>query len=170
VRPTSSRVRESLFSIIGQDLSGWSVLDLFAGAGTLGVEAASRGASSLVFVEQDRAHARTTSSNAALLAEVADVSVLVMSADRAIRLLARQGSRFDLVFLDPPYGKELAKETLEQLALLSSELLDPDARVVVETDEKEPLPDVAGSLVKEERERLYGTTRLTFYREERAAA
>jgi 16S rRNA (guanine(966)-N(2))-methyltransferase RsmD len=170
IRPTRARVRESLFSILGQDLSGYAVLDLFAGAGTFGVEAASRGASSIVFVEQDRRHARTTAENAVLAEELAEVSVLVMSADRALQKLAREGRRFDLVFLDPPYGVDLARTTLEQVADLGGHLLSAQARVVIESDEREELPATAGALVRDVRERCYGTTRLSFYQEEGAAS
>jgi 16S rRNA G966 N2-methylase RsmD len=109
-------------------------------------------------------------SNAALLKGLAEVSLLVMSAERALGLLERQGRRFDLVFLDPPYGQDLARTTLEQLALHADSLLGGSGRVVVETQQTESLPDAAGSLVKDGRDRLYGTTRLTFYREKGAAA
>lgn len=170
VRPTSSRVRESLFSILGQDLTGRRVLDLFAGAGTLGVEAASRGAARITFVEKDRVHARSIEDNATLLLDVAEHQVLVMDAARALRMLERNGQRFDLVFLDPPYGKGLAQATLEQLAAASPALLEERAQVVVETDGSEELPESTGTLVLEGRERTYGSTRLTIYREERAAA
>jgi 16S rRNA (guanine966-N2)-methyltransferase len=170
VRPTSARVRESLFSILGQDLSGYAVLDLFAGAGTFGVEAASRGASSVVFVEQDRHHARTTAENAGLAEELAEVSVLVMSAERALQKLAREGHRFDLVFLDPPYGVDLARTTLERVADLGEQVLAAQARVVIESDEREELPATAGALLRDSRERCYGTTRLSFYQEEGVAS
>ncbi len=170
VRPTGARVRESLFSILGQDLSGLRVLDLFAGTGTLGVEAGSRGASTVTFVEKDRAHAATVTANATLLEGLSEVSVLVMSAERALRLLERQGDRFDLVFLDPPYGVGLAQVTLDQIAASAEVILGENGQVVVETDVSDALPETVGCLVREGRERNYGSTRLTFYREDEAAA
>ena len=170
MRPTSSRVRESIFSILGQDLSGVRVLDLFAGAGTLGVEAVSRGAVSVTFVEEDRQHARAINENAELLKELAEVQVLTMDAARAIRLLARNADPFDLVFVDPPYGRGLALTTLEQLAEANAEVLEPDAMLVIETETDANLPPMAGSLVLDGKERIYGSTKLTFYREERSAA
>jgi 16S rRNA (guanine966-N2)-methyltransferase len=170
VRPTGARVRESLFSILGQDLSGLRVLDLFAGTGTLGVEAGSRGAVAVTFVEKDRVHAATVTANAVLLEGLAEVSVLVMSAERALRLLERQGGCFDVVFMDPPYGRGLAEATLHQIAAQAAGILDDAGRIVVETDTKDALPDSAGSLVKDGRDRIYGSTRLTFYREGEVAA
>ena len=170
VRPTGARVRESLFSILGQDLSGLRVLDLFAGNGTLGVEAGSRGASTVTFVEKDRAHAATVAANATLLEGLSEVSVLVMTAERALRLLERQGDRFDLVFLDPPYGVGLAQVTLDQIAGRAEAILGEEGQVVVETDVSDTLPETVGSLVQDGRERRYGSTRLTFYREHEAAA
>lgn len=169
VRPTGARVRESLFSILGQDLSGLRVLDLFAGTGALGIEAGSRGASKVTFVENDRAHAATVTANATLLAGLSEVSVLVMSAERALRMVERQGDRFDLVFLDPPYGVGLAQVTLDQVAAKAEAILGEEGQVVVETDESDLLPETAGCLVRHGRERNYGSTRLTFYREREAA-
>lgn len=170
VRPTGARVRESLFSILGQDLSGLRVLDLFAGAGTLGVEAGSRGAATVTFVEKDRRHAATVSTNATLLEGLSEVSVLVMTAERALGLLERQGDRFDLVFLDPPYGAGLAQVTLDQISARAEAILGKEGQVVVETDVSDALPETVGCLVQDGRQRNYGSTRLTFYREHEAAA
>jgi len=163
-------VRESLFSILGQDLSGLRVLDLFAGAGTLGVEAGSRGAATVTFVEKDRRHAATVSTNATLLEGLSEVSVLVMTAERALGLLERQGDRFDLVFLDPPYGAGLAQVTLDQISARAEAILGKEGQVVVETDVSDALPETVGCLVQDGRQRNYGSTRLTFYREHEAAA
>ena len=159
-----------MFSILGQDLSGVRVLDLFAGAGTLGVEAASRGAVAVTFVEKDRLHAQAITKNVELLSDLAEVRVLTMDAARALRLLARDSDSFDLVFVDPPYGRGLALSILEKLAETHAEVLEPDATLVLETEADAVLPDSAGSLVLDGKERIYGSTKLTFYREERPAA
>jgi 16S rRNA (guanine966-N2)-methyltransferase len=104
VRPTRDQVREALFSVLGQEVEGARVLDLFAGTGALGLEALSRGAESAVFVERDR-------KTAAALAEtietfgVRDIaSVVNLDAFDAVKKFARASTRFEIVFLDPPYA------------------------------------------------------------------
>jgi len=160
VRPTSSRVRESLFSILGGAVDG-DVLDLYAGAGTLGIEAASRGARRVVFVESDPAHVALLRRNAELLAGVAEADILRMDARRAPRRLLGRGERFDVVFLDPPYSRGLALETLQ--ALGTHEVLGDDAVVVVESSSADTLPADVGALHRDD-ERRYGGTTLSFYR------
>jgi 16S rRNA (guanine966-N2)-methyltransferase len=162
VRPTAARVREALFSILGQDLSGDRVLDLFAGAGSLGIEAASRGAKRVVFVEQSRAHARVLAANVALLDGIAEVVVRTADARRVLRGLAAAGERFDLVLLDPPYGKGLATEALTALEAVADQLLGQDTVVVVETDGRDALPERIGALVRSG-PRRYGDTELWLY-------
>lgn len=164
IRPTAARVRESLFSIIGQNLSGLRVLDLFAGAGTLGIEAASRGAQQVVFVEKNRRHAKIVGENLDLLEGLAEVDILVMPADRALDTLAGRGDSFDLVFVDPPYDGKLAEQVLEALGGKHAAVVAEDGIVVVESASDEPLVDVTGSLQLDGRRRDYGSTRLSFYR------
>ena len=170
VRPTSSRVRESLFSILGQDLSALHVLDLFAGVGTLGLEAGSRGAASVTFVEKDRRHAEWIERNSSMLDDEVECRVMRMDVGRGLRLLQGQGDRFDLVFLDPPYEQGLALQTLERLAEPLEPVLGDGARVVVETAHRETLPLAMGRLVLDGKERTYGSTKLTLYRQEEAVA
>ncbi len=162
VRPTSSRVRESIFSILGHDLGGLRVLDLCAGAGTLGIEAASRGARSVVFVEQSRAHARVLQKNVALLDGLAEHRVLQADAARAPQLLAGEGA-FDLVFVDAPYAGDVAGRVVAALGAADDALLDADVTVAVETDASAELPDPAGALHVADR-RTWGRTSLTLYR------
>ena len=111
LRPTPDRVRETLFNWLGQDLSGLACLDLFAGSGALGFEAASRGAVRVVMVEQDRtAVAELNRSRAALGAE----QVLIVAGD-ANALLAREKECFDVVFLDPPFRQNAVPDLLAKL-------------------------------------------------------
>ncbi|MEI7444160.1 MAG: 16S rRNA (guanine(966)-N(2))-methyltransferase RsmD [Burkholderiales bacterium] len=126
LRPTPDRVRETLFNWLGQRLDGWSCLDLYAGTGALGFEAASRGAARVVCVERDaRAVAALRDAKAKLSAD----AVEVVQGD-AFAWLAQSRDRFDLVFLDPPFdGAELAR-VLPRLAAV----LAPDAAVYVEAD------------------------------------
>ncbi|MFN3616446.1 MAG: 16S rRNA (guanine(966)-N(2))-methyltransferase RsmD [Aquabacterium sp.] len=105
LRPTSSRVRETLFNWLGQDLSGWRVLDAFAGSGALGLEAASRGAQAVVLLER---HPELARSLQATVRKLKAAQVTVHATD-ALAWMARPQPReaFDLVFLDPPFGQDL---------------------------------------------------------------
>jgi len=168
VRPTTGRVREAVFSILGQHLDGWRVLDLCAGAGTLGIEAASRGASEVVFVERARDHLRILRDNAALLRDVAEVEIKPTDALRAVAGLVRQGRTFDLVLLDPPYGKGLAASLVEAIGTADG-LLSDGAVVVAETGPREVLPETVGALVRGAA-REYGDTSVWIYRRDAGEA
>jgi len=111
LRPTPDRVRETLFNWLGQDLPGWTCLDLFVGSGALGFEAASRGAGRVVMVERDLKAVGALEKNRALLG--AD-RVDILRAD-ALSWLANNRERFDLVFVDPPFGSGLAGAVLADL-------------------------------------------------------
>ncbi|MCU0803845.1 MAG: 16S rRNA (guanine(966)-N(2))-methyltransferase RsmD [Burkholderiales bacterium] len=126
LRPTPDRVRETLFNWLGQDLTGCACLDLFAGSGALGLEAASRGAREVTLVERSRKACAALEKSAEALGERA-VRVVC---DDALEFAARSGGRFDVVFVDPPYGSGLAERAL---ALLPP-LLAPGARVYFESD------------------------------------
>ena len=165
VRPTAARVREALFSVLGQRLDGLSVLDLFAGAGTLGIEAVSRGADRVVFVDRDRASARLLKENAELVCGLAEVEILTMDVHRALGLLARRGDRFDLVFLDPPYRTTDALRTVEELGRSPATLIAEGGRVVAETDVEDEVAPSLGELVEVQR-RVYGQTAITLYAKE----
>ena len=134
-RPTSDRVREALFSVLGESVHGARVLDLFAGSGALGIEALSRGAAAAVFV--DRAQPAISAIRANLEALGIDADVRRMQARTALRTATDRGEAYDLVFLDPPYRRaaELGRELSEALPAV----LAPGARVVSESDRREPL-------------------------------
>ena len=137
VRPTSDRVRESLFSRLG-DLSGESVLDLFAGTGALGIEAISRGAECLVSVDHSRKAIAAMEQTFEQFGLASEARTLHLTALAAIRRLSGEGQLFSLVFLDPPYAEGSALE--EALAALrDSGLLAPGAILVVETPRRNPL-------------------------------
>jgi 16S rRNA (guanine966-N2)-methyltransferase len=160
VRPTSDRVRESLFSVLGS-VDGLRVLDLFAGTGALGLEAISRGAKQVVFVERSRRVSRALRArfDALGIEEPGVVRILALDAKRAIRRLVKDGGDgFDLVFLDPPYEDGDRVGTLT--ALFSAGILKQHARVVVEGPKRHPLPALVGVRVLDERD--YGDTKLTW--------
>lgn len=112
LRPTPDRVRETLFNWLGQDLPGWVCLDLFAGSGALGFEAASRGASRVVMVERERAAVEALQANRVLLKAQA---VEIERAD-SLAWLAANHTGFDLVFVDPPFDSGLAESVLAGLS------------------------------------------------------
>ena len=124
LRPTPDRVRETLFNWLGQDLTGQDCLDLYAGSGALGFEAASRGARRVVMVERDAVSLRALQANAAALAAGA---VEVVRAD-AIEFLRQHRGRYDVVFLDPPF----ADDCWPQLLALLPRCLKPGALVYCE--------------------------------------
>ena len=125
LRPTPDRVRETLFNWLGQDLSGLSCLDLFAGSGALGFEALSRGAASVVMVERDPAALRALRENARKL----DAASLTVVRGDALEFAGQTRARFDVVFVDPPYRLELQAAALSVVR----GLLTPRGRVYVES-------------------------------------
>jgi len=112
LRPTPDRVRETVFNWLGQDLPGWTCLDLFAGSGALGFEAASRGAGRVVMIERERAALDALEKNRAVLGAQ---QVDVLRTD-ALAWLAHNREPFDLVFVDPPFDSGLAEKVLATLA------------------------------------------------------
>jgi 16S rRNA (guanine966-N2)-methyltransferase len=157
-RPTSDRVREGLFAMLG-DVQGASVLDLFAGSGALGVEALSRGASSVVFVERDAPAVSALKDNlAALGIEPIEAEVRRTDALRALRSARTREETYDLVFIDPPYGQ--AHDWGPELSMVLPSLLRTGARVVVESDRRTPLE--LGMEVGQERR--YGDTSIRIHR------
>jgi len=160
VRPTSDRVRESLFNVLG-DLEGSTVLDAFAGSGALGIEALSRGAARVVFLERARASASALRTSLHQLGlDPTEATLIVGDALRSLRRLARDGTRFDLVLLDPPYASDLLARTLA--ALVELDLLAAHATLVAEAPKRHPLPPVVDLEAFDERH--YGDTRLLFFR------
>jgi len=153
-RPTSDRVRENVFNILGA-VDGAVVLDLYAGSGAMGLEALSRGAARVVFVERDRDAVRAIERNLDKLRLSA--TVLRQEAVTALAAEAASGRKYDLVLVDPPY--EMYSDIEPQLARYLPALLADDGVVVVETDARlEP------SLPFEQRtSRKYGAARITVY-------
>jgi len=155
VRPTPGRVKESLFSILMHRLDGARVLDLFAGTGAIGFEAASRGASSVTAVESQREIANAIEEAAKDLGVGEVVKVFQAPAERA---LYRLEGPFDIVYLDPPYGDPVPLQLLRLMR--ERNLLAPDALVVYEHAAKRILPDIPG--FRSVREEVYGDVALAF--------
>jgi 16S rRNA (guanine966-N2)-methyltransferase len=154
-RPTSDRVREAVFSIVGS-VEGASVLDLFAGSGAMGLEALSRGAASCVFVERDRAAARVIEANLEKL-RLTGAVVVTGDAAAALREERDRGRRYDLVLVDPSYDEWDRHEP--RLAELIPAVLGDSGLVVVETSARvEPELPLAPVTT-----RRYGSARITVY-------
>jgi 16S rRNA (guanine(966)-N(2))-methyltransferase RsmD len=161
-RPTADRVRVTLFDVLGPTIAGTRVLDLYAGTGAVGIEALSRGASRVVFVERDPAAVRALRQNLqALAASRAGARVLAGDVLHALPELGSQEGAFDVVFIDPPYATTLAGRTLQALA--AAGVCRDGTEVVVQHSTRTVLPDVAG-LVAHRRQRQFGDTALTFLR------
>jgi 16S rRNA (guanine966-N2)-methyltransferase len=145
----------------GPRLPGARLLDLFAGAGGVGLEALSRGAAHVTFVERDARAVAALRANIAALGVGARARVLADDVRRALERLAREDARFDLVFLDPPYESDLDARALA--ALGAGALLAADVAVVAQHFTKRPPPAAAGVL-RAVRTRRFGETTLTFFR------
>jgi pantetheine-phosphate adenylyltransferase len=155
-RPSSDRVRVALFARLG-DLAGARVLDLYAGTGTLGIEALSRGAASAVFCERAPRSLAVLRENVQALGLEAQSRILAGDAVRSLVRLGREGARFELVLLDPPYAAGEAGRALA--ALVAAGVLAPGATVVVESGRRHPLPAVEGLAALDERR--YGDSLIT---------
>ncbi len=149
-RPTSDRVRENAFNLIGP-VDDASVLDLFAGSGAMGLEALSRGATRATFVESDRDACRVINANLDKL----DLRGTVLCAD-VLRTVTKERSRYDLVLCDPPYDFDA-----NRLAPHLAKLVTPDGLVVWETSSRLDAPEVPGLM--ERTSRTYGSARLTLF-------
>jgi 16S rRNA (guanine966-N2)-methyltransferase len=156
-RPTADRVREAAFNLLGPGAAeDANVLDLFAGSGAMGLEALSRGAAHATFVESDREACRTINRNLEKLG-LDNATVLCQDALTALRADARQGTRYDLVLLDPPYRRfsSLQNAMIRRLP----EILAPGGMLLVETAANEE-PDLP---LTKRTTRRYGAARLTLF-------
>lgn len=159
VRPTTDRVREAVFSILGSDVEGRVALDLFAGTGAMAIESLSRGAAGAVLVESSPVALEALRANLAAL-EAEGAVCLPLDYREAVRRLSAKKRTFDLVFLDPPYGKGLVGRAA---ALLSrAGILAPGAVVVAERASRDPGETLPAGW-RERADRRYGDTRITLY-------
>lgn len=162
-RPTSDKVKESLFNSLGQFFDGGNVLDLYAGSGALGIEAVSRGYDHASLVDINHAACSIIKKNVALTKEENRFEIYNMRSSVALKLFAENGQSFDLVFLDPPYAKEKIAKDMQQMNKLG--LLNDGAIIVAETDDHTELGSIEGfSLVKEHH---LGKTIVRIYRKDK---
>jgi len=157
-RPTADRVKENLFNILAPHVAGAKFLDLFCGSGAIGIEALSRGAEEAVFADssKDAIDALTANLTRAKLAG----RIMPMCALKAISALGKEGRGFDIIFLDPPYGKGLMGRALD--TLIKTSLLSPAGILVAECHVDEGVLEAEPLILQDTR--IYGQTRLLFYR------
>ena len=160
IRPTSNKVREALFSILSAKIPGSAILDLFAGSGSMGLEAISRGAEKAVFVDNNTGSISAIKKNLKDLGVSADVKVMQLGVVQAVKKLCGQ-EKFDIVFMDPPYFKGWIKKIL--LNLSQYDILKHPALLICEHHKKEELPQQDGPFFRFKESR-YGDTVLSFYK------
>jgi 16S rRNA (guanine966-N2)-methyltransferase len=163
-RPTSDRVREALFSILG-DIAGRRVLDLYAGTGALGIEALSRGAVHATFVEHARPAVRALRQNIAALSLQAEANILSIRVERALSTMPWGPEAFHVVFMDPPYAEVKGGVLSRALAMAIEHGLcrsiHPHGDVVLEHASSDASPALPGLQLRDTR--TYGDTALSFY-------
>lgn len=159
IRPTSDRVREAIFDILGPAWTFQRVLDLFAGTGSLGIEALSRGAEEAVFVEQGKGALTVLKGNLKALGLKSRAWVLPLIAKRGIAVLGERGEVFDLIFMDPPYGKDVVGKTLEEI--VRGGILAPAGIIVAEHATRDRILPPLGLTLSQQRR--YGDTTVSFF-------
>ena len=161
IRPTSGRVKEALFSILGTRMIGASLLDLFAGTGAVGLEALSRGARQVVFVEQRAPSLRLLRENIKRCGSPPEATVIARDVWHFLRLpQGNSGTPFDILFADPPYQSGNIEELLSLVSQHGT--LAPDGVLIVEHPSSAGLPSQVGRLLRF-REAQYGDSALTFF-------
>jgi 16S rRNA (guanine(966)-N(2))-methyltransferase RsmD len=159
VRPTADRVKESIFNILGNQWENTNVLDLFAGTGNLGLEAISRGARHVCFVEKSRASLKILRENVSSCGFASRATILGMEVRRALNLLGRRRESFRVIFADPPYGRGWVEKILREILIQG--VLSPEGVIVMEHASHEPLARDLEALTLLER-KTYGETVVSF--------
>ena len=136
-RPTTDRIKETLFNMLSNDIPGCRFLDVFSGSGAIGIEALSRGADMAVFVENSRKAVECINKNLAFTKLADRAQVLSADAVQAVGMLGRQGKAFDVIFMDPPYGKDYEYDVLN--ALSHSDIIDKYTIIIIEEALNVPL-------------------------------
>jgi len=164
IRPTSSKVREAIFNILGQDMTGITVIDLFAGTGILGLEALSRGAEAAVFIDKSDQSIKVINKNLIICGydDICRVYKRDIKKETLFESLTIEAG-IDLVFIDPPYGKGIIPPVLMMLS--GSGVLSEHAFVVTESSKNDPLPERSGTLLIADT-RIYGETKIDIFKRE----
>ena len=162
-RPTTDRIKETLFNVIGNNLYGVVFLDLFSGSGAIGIEALSRGVKESYFVEENKKAIECIKQNLKHTKLEENAIVLQQDVNVAIDTLLKKQVRFDVIFMDPPYGKELEKNVLLQLNQ-GHENLDDEVMIIVESDLQTDFSYLEETIFEIYKEKRYKTNKHTFIR------
>jgi 16S rRNA (guanine966-N2)-methyltransferase len=159
-RPTTDKVKEAIFNIIGPYFEGGTGLDLFAGSGGLGIEALSRGAEKVIFVDRDGKAIQTIHENVKMCELEDNAEIFRNDAERALKAIIKREIAFQFVFLDPPYKKQQLLKLLEWID--AEQLLVPDGTIICEHSSDIQLPENVGRLGVRKHEK-YGIIAITIY-------
>lgn len=159
-RPTSDKIKGSIFNMIGPYFEDEKVLDLYSGSGNLAIEAISRGCNKAYCFDNHFKAIKVIQENISLTKQADLFVVKKMDADRGLEWLHDNAQIFDLIFLDPPYAKQTIGAQLEKIVELK--LLAPFGKIICETDKMVDLPDRVHQLVSQKTQ-TYGTTKVTIY-------
>ncbi|MCR5539010.1 MAG: 16S rRNA (guanine(966)-N(2))-methyltransferase RsmD [Lachnospiraceae bacterium] len=160
VRPTTDKIKETLFNMLNIHIPGARFLDIFAGSGGIGIEALSRGAKECVFIERDRRCHAIILGNLQHCHMEEDAELLKTDFMAGLRELDRRGEPFDIIFMDPPYQHDLEQKALEFLD--GSSLIGPDTIVVAECSISTVIDDSAFSRLQVDREKIYKSNKHVF--------
>lgn len=159
-RPTTDRIKETLFNMINPYISGATFLDLFSGSGAIGIEALSRGAKKAWFVESQKKPMECIKRNLVHTKLNDKAEVMLVDAVTAIRQLDSKGIVFDYIHMDPPYGKELEKQVLIELA--KTNLVDENTEIIIESDLDTKFDYVEEIGFHVQKEKIYKTNKHVF--------
>jgi 16S rRNA (guanine(966)-N(2))-methyltransferase RsmD len=162
IRPTSDKLKETIFNILSDSVTGSTFLDGFAGIGGIGIEALSRGASLVVFTDQSHKACKWIRENLQSLGVQEGYKILEMDLARALDICQSGGLRFDIAFVDPPWDRDdLYEKALRKFS--QTGLLAAGGVLIAEHSKRKPLPDTAGSLQRV-RSLIQGDSALSFYK------
>ncbi len=159
-RPTTDRVKETLFNIINNDIPGAVFLDLFSGSGAIGIEALSRGAKKAYFVENNREAVCCIRENLDFTRLAEDAYVMTENVENALKKLDRENIQFDFIFMDPPYNRLYEKQVL--IFLAKSDLINRKSQIIVEASLETDFSYVSELHMKIVREKRYKTNKHVF--------
>ncbi|ABR48919.1 putative methyltransferase [Alkaliphilus metalliredigens QYMF] len=159
-RPTADRIKESLFNIIQNDILHSTVIDLFSGAGSLGIEALSRGANQAYFIDQSKNSVQAIKENLVRTKLIDLAEIIHSDVQRGMTQLKERRYHADIIFMDPPYGKDLIVPTIA--GIVQNSLLQDQGMIIVEHENLDEVPAEIGHLTLF-RQKNYGKTTISFY-------
>lgn len=163
IRPTPNKVKEALFNILGDKIVDARFLDLFAGAGSVGIEALSRGAGEVLFVENDKKAVQLIKENLERCGIKEQCDIVFQNGIDFLKAMKKNPQKFDLIFLDPPYHTSSGESAMEEIG--KADILAKDGLVILEHFHKMEIKETHG-ILKRYRERRFGDTCLSFFNKE----